>query len=98
MQPPACERYSPRFGSPCASAIDTQKRKKSPAKAGLFLSNLLLLLAEIVMAAAAGLADRTDLRLDCVFIAALRHLVQLVGFLHEPATGFPELRLLLVDG
>src|SRR5688500_2347353 len=73
--------YSPRLASPCASPWpNTAQRRKSPAAAGPHnLDKALLLLAEIVVAAAAGLADRANLRLDGAFVTALRYLLQLLN-------------------
>src|SRR5581483_5182047 len=97
MQPAAAARYSPRFASPCAAATPAASRKNSPATAGPFASNRLLLLAEIVVAAAAGFADGADLRLHRALIAALAHLVELVRLVLQTARRFLELVLLLPD-
>src|SRR5882672_3582437 len=81
-QPPAAARDWPRFASPCAQASGARKastKNKSPAAAGLLPSTMrLLLLPEILVAGAAGLADRADLRLHRRLVAAAAHLVELL--------------------
>src|SRR5512138_649463 len=97
-QPAAFATYSPRFASPGAPAgaaggsgspQAASSRKKSPATAGLAIRlKRLLLLAELLVAAAAGLADRADLRLDGTFVAPLAHFVELVRLVLQTADRF----------
>src|SRR5690242_3280010 len=94
MQPPTLLRYSPCFASPCAPAsagVRARQKTKSPAEAGRRKRETLKLLPEVIVAAAASLADRTDLRLHGGFVAALADLVELVRLVLEPARRFLEL-------
>src|SRR5262245_9493865 len=74
-------------------------RIKSPAAAGLLESiRRLLLLAEALVAAAARLADRADLRLDRRFVAAAAHRVELGRFVLQAVRRFRELRAVAPHG
>src|SRR5258706_10570264 len=96
-QPPAFARYSPRFASPWAKALSKSARKrtaksKSPAAAGLVRAiKRLLLLAELLVAGAAGFAGRAHLRLHRRLVAALAYLGELRRFALEVLGGFFEL-------
>src|SRR5258706_8555748 len=102
-QPPAFARYSPRFASPWAKALSKSARKrtaksKSPAAAGRVRDiNGLLLLAELLVAGAAGFAGRADLRLYRGLVAALADLGKLRCFALEVLGRFLELVGLFPD-
>src|SRR2546428_12716162 len=57
----------------------------------------LLLLAEVVVAVAAGLADSPDLRLHCAFVAAFAHGHEPGDFALQPLLGLLELGRLVPD-
>src|SRR3989454_1940521 len=57
----------------------------------------LLLLAEVVVAVAAGLADRPDLRLHRAFVAAFAHRHEPGDFALQPLLGLLELGRLVPD-
>src|SRR5436309_12375661 len=57
----------------------------------------LLLLAEVVVAVAAGLADSPDLRLHCAFVAAFAHGHEPRDFALQPLLGLLELGRLAPD-
>src|SRR5258708_34213356 len=57
----------------------------------------LLLLAEVLVAAAAGLADRPDLRLHRAFVAAFAHRHEPGDFALQPLLGLLELGRLVPD-
>src|SRR3982750_4177620 len=67
------------------------RRKPRRSGASSARSSLLLLFAEVLMTAAASLADRADLRLDGCFVTVLADLGQLRGFLLEVLLGLLEL-------
>src|SRR3954465_2432865 len=92
-QPAAVARYWPRFASPwarapCSAAKNSSAKSKSPAAAGLVREcGVLLLLAEVLVAAAAGLADSADLRLHGALVAALGDLGELGRFAQVSKSG-----------
>src|SRR5688572_11411338 len=97
-QPPAFDRYSPRFASPCAKPQVAAKRRKSPASAGLLQDIACLLLgAEAFVAGAAHLAHGSVLLLHAGLVLGARDLTELGGLALQALRQFVELGFLAIS-